>query len=267
MTFVESEAVVLCAQDYGESDRIVTFFSMEWGLVRALAKGARRSQKRFVHAFEPNSVVQLGLRQRRGLSWVESCRLLEGHLALRSDPLRWAYAGLLVETTLRLNPENLSNPAFYVLLRAGLERLGADRDPANVAALFLVRALKILGVLPSLEGCCQCGRKIEEASLWRLSLAAGRFCCGDHSLADKEGIDLDKGSAVLLHAMLQAPVERIWRFRLSKRALHGLIKAVCAWVEDHTGQRLKSLRLLDRMENGSKIPDLSPKSEAFVVSS
>ncbi len=60
MTFVESEAVVLCAQDYGESDRIVTFFSMEWGLVRALAKGARRSQKRFVHAFEPNSVVQLG---------------------------------------------------------------------------------------------------------------------------------------------------------------------------------------------------------------
>uniref|UniRef100_A0A831ZY97 DNA repair protein RecO n=1 Tax=Desulfacinum infernum TaxID=35837 RepID=A0A831ZY97_9BACT len=266
MMVVESEAVVLCAQDYGESDRIVTFFSVEWGLVRAMAKGARRSRKRFVHAFEPNSVVQVGLRQRRALSWVESCRLVEGHLALRSDPLRWAYAGLLVETTLRLNPENLPNPTYYVLLRSGLARLGTDRDPANVAALFLVRAMRILGALPSLERCCQCGRTMAEASLWRLSLAAGRFSCGAHSAADKEGIDLDKGAAALLQAMLQAPVEKIWRFRLRKRAVHGLIKAVCAWVEDHTGQSLKSRRLLHRMETGPEIPAPSSTSAALVVS-
>lgn len=265
MTVAESEAVVLCAQDYGESDRIVTFFSLERGLVRAMAKGAHRSRKRFVHAFEPNSVVQVGLRQRRSLAWVESCRLVEGHLALRSDPLRWAYAGLLVETTLRLNPENLPNPPFYLLLRAGLERLGTDRDPANVAALFLMRAMRILGVLPSLEGCSQCGRKIAEASLWRLSLAAGRFSCADHKAADVEGIDLDKGSAALLHAMLRAPVEKIWRFRLRKRALQGLIRAVCAWVEDHTGQRLKSRRLVDRMESDSEPSAPSPKPAAFVV--
>jgi DNA repair protein RecO (recombination protein O) len=266
MTVVESEAVVLCTQDYGESDRIVTFFSLEWGLVRAMAKGARRSRKRFVHAFEPNSVVQAGLRQRRALSWVESCRLVEGHLALRSDPLRWAYAGLLVETTLRLNPENLPNPPFYVLLRSGLARLETDRDPANVASLFLVRAIRILGALPSLEGCSQCGRTIAEASLWRLSLATGRFSCGLHSAADKEGIDLDKGAATLLQAMLQAPVEKIWRFRLRKQAVRGLIRAVCAWVEDHTGQSLKSRRLLDRMESGSESPAQSPKSAALVVS-
>ncbi len=266
MTVVESEAVVLRAHDYGESDRIVTFFSREWGLVRAMAKGARRSSKRFVHAFEPNSVVQLGLRQRRALAWVESCRLLEGHLALRSDPLRWTYAGLLVETTLRLNPENLPNPSFYGLLCGGLKRLGTDRDPGNVAALFLVRGLRILGALPSLEGCCQCGRKIGEASLWKLSLETGRFSCGLHGEPDHEGIDLDKGCAALLHAMLRAPVEKMWRFRLRKPAQKDLVRAVCTWVEHHTGQRLKSRGLLDYLENGPEAPKRSPRSSGLVVS-
>ncbi len=266
MTVVESEAVVLCACDYGESDRIVTFFSLEWGLVRAMAKGARRSRKRFVHAFEPNSVVQLGLGRRRTLSWVESCRLVEGHLALRTDPLRWAYAGLLLETTLRLNPENMPSPPFYTLLRGALERLGTDRDPANVAALFLVRALRILGTLPSLERCVQCGATIEEASFWKLSLETGRFSCGAHGAAAEEGIALDKGSAALFQSMLRAPVEKIWRFRLRKGVAADVIHAVCTWVEHHTAQRLKSRRLLDRMANGSEGGTRFPRSSALIPS-
>lgn len=266
MTVVESEAVVLCARDYGESDRIVTFFTLEWGLVRAMAKGARRSRKRFVHVFEPNSVVQLGLRRRGALSWVESCRLVEGHLALRTDPLRWAYAGLFVETTLRLNPENLPSAPFYTLLRGGLDLLGTDRDPANVAALFLVRALRILGTLPSVERCFQCGARIEEASLWTLSLETGRFSCGAHGATAEEGISLDKGSAALLQSMLRAPVEKIWRFRLRKGMAADVIDAVCTWVEHQTAQRLKTRRFLDRMANGSEGARRLPRSSARVPS-
>lgn len=245
MTLIESEAVVLRAQDHGESDRIITFFSPTWGLVRALAKGARRSQKRFVHAFEPNSVVLVSLRRRAELAWVESCRLLNGHLALRSDPLRWAYAGFVVETTLHLNPENLPNPPFYELLRRTLERLESDRDPTNVATLFLVRGLRLLGVLPSLAGCAECGRKIADSATWRLSLTMGRFTCGAHGVRDGHAVHLDRGSAALLQAMLDSPAERMWRYRLRKTTASSLIKAVSAWVEDQTGRRLKSRRLLE----------------------
>lgn len=245
MNLVETEAVVLYAVDYGESDRIVTFFTLASGLVRAMAKGARRSRERFVHAFEPNSVVRLSFRQRRGLAWVESCRLVEGNLALRSDPSRWAYAGLLVETTLRLHPENLPNPQFYELLCGALARLGKERDPVNVAALFLVRGIHLVGGLPSLEFCGQCGRKLSESTTWTLSLGAGRFACQAHGLNHAGAITLDKGSAVLLHAMLQGPVERIWRFRLRKGMALEVVRAAAAWVEEQTGQHLKSRRALN----------------------
>ncbi len=249
MIHVETEAVVLHTQDYGESDRIVTFFTLTSGLVRAIAKGARRSQKRFVHAFEPNSVVQLTFRHRKGLAWVESCRLLEGNLALRADPVRWAYAGLLAETTLRLHPENLSSPEFYKLLCRGLERLGTERDPVNVAALFLMRGIHIVGALPSLESCSRCGRKMSESSAWSLSLSAGLFLCERHGVEDVRALKLDKGSTALLHAMLHVPVEKMWRFRLRKEVAHKLVQAAGAWVEEQSGQDLKSRRVLDGAGN------------------
>ena len=33
--------------DFGESDKIVTFFTLEVGKLKGIAKGARRSRKRF----------------------------------------------------------------------------------------------------------------------------------------------------------------------------------------------------------------------------
>ncbi|MGQ9794924.1 DNA repair protein RecO [Desulfosoma sp.] len=245
MNLVETEAVVLHASDYGESDRIVTFFTLTSGLVRAMAKGARRSRKRFVHAFESHSVVRLSFRQRKGLGWVESCRLLEGNLALRCDPSRWAYAGLLGETTLRLHPEHLPNPQFYALLCGALARLGIERDPVNVAALFLVRGIHLVGGLPSLESCGQCGQKLREGSTWSLSLGTGRFACPTHAMNHTGAVTLDQGSAVLLQVMLQGPVEKIWRFRLRKGVACDLVRAGLAWVEEQTGQQLKSRRLLN----------------------
>ena len=49
----QTEAIVLRLLDYGESDRIVTFCTNGYGKVRGIAKGARRSRKRFANALEP----------------------------------------------------------------------------------------------------------------------------------------------------------------------------------------------------------------------
>ena len=48
----KTEAIVLRCLDYGESDRIVTFYTRDYGKLRGIAKGARRSRKRFANALE-----------------------------------------------------------------------------------------------------------------------------------------------------------------------------------------------------------------------
>ena len=55
----KSEAIVLRSIDYGESDRIVTFYTADFGKVKGIAKGAKRSSKRFANTLESFSRLQL----------------------------------------------------------------------------------------------------------------------------------------------------------------------------------------------------------------
>ena len=54
-----SEAIILNSFDYGESDRILAFYTKEFGKLRGIAKGARRSKRRFVGNICPPSYVNL----------------------------------------------------------------------------------------------------------------------------------------------------------------------------------------------------------------
>ena len=63
---VATPALVLRAQAYGESDRIVTLLTATHGKVTALARGARSSRKRFGAALSPFGFGEAMLRERRG---------------------------------------------------------------------------------------------------------------------------------------------------------------------------------------------------------
>ena len=58
-------AFVLRVLDYGESDRIVTFYTEDFGKLKGIAKGAKRSRRRFANALEPFSCLEI-LFSRRG---------------------------------------------------------------------------------------------------------------------------------------------------------------------------------------------------------
>ena len=52
MPAYSSEAIVLKSIDFGEADKIITFFTKDFGKIRGIAKSAKRSKKRFGAALE-----------------------------------------------------------------------------------------------------------------------------------------------------------------------------------------------------------------------
>ncbi|HSC41785.1 MAG TPA: DNA repair protein RecO, partial [Candidatus Binatia bacterium] len=52
-------AIVLRNRPYGESDKIVSFFTDKFGKLTGIAKGALRSRRRFVNSLEPFSLINL----------------------------------------------------------------------------------------------------------------------------------------------------------------------------------------------------------------
>ena len=61
------QSFVLSSLDYGDSDRIVSLFTLEHGRVKAFARGARKSRKRFGPALEPFARIDVQAKIKEGM--------------------------------------------------------------------------------------------------------------------------------------------------------------------------------------------------------
>lgn len=217
--------------------------------MRGIAKGARRSRRRFVNAFESHSVVQMTYREKKALIWIEACKLLEPHLALRTEIDRWGYAALATEIMLEMVPEGESQEGLFFLLRETLGQLSRDKDALNVLLLFLLRLMDVLGYLPALESCGECRRPIKEATKWNWRLSQGKLICAEHRAPSDGSILLDLGTLLLMQQCRRLPLERMWRLRLIQGKKLPLLRGLVDWIRDHTRGDLNSLRLLEQIRS------------------
>ncbi len=80
-------AIVLKVSDLGESDKIVTFYSMQAGKMAGIAKGAKKSKKRFSNKLEIFSLLDVTYddRDRAGLVRIDEAELLAPFMSLRGN--------------------------------------------------------------------------------------------------------------------------------------------------------------------------------------
>ena len=59
MPLYQTPAIVLRSTPYGESDQIVTLYTLDFGKMKGIAKGAKRSRKRFANTLGICSYIQV----------------------------------------------------------------------------------------------------------------------------------------------------------------------------------------------------------------
>jgi DNA repair protein RecO (recombination protein O) len=155
-----SAAVVIGSFPLGESDRIVSFFSRDFGRLRGVAKAARRMRSRFGGALELFTLGQLVFFDtgRSELVRIDHFDVIHPFAPLREDLGRIGEAAWVVEIVARTTGERDRQPALYGLLVRALRALEASARPARVAICFGVRCLDLLGHRPRLDRCVECGR-------------------------------------------------------------------------------------------------------------
>ena len=99
MTARKMTAIVLRVNDLGESDKIVTFYSRQEGKMAGIAKGAKRSKKRFSNKLEIFSLLDVLYDDRSfsGLVRIAEAELLSPFMHLREDYERYVSAVLACE--------------------------------------------------------------------------------------------------------------------------------------------------------------------------
>ena len=59
MPLIETESIILKTYNLAEADKIVLFLTRDHGVLRGVAKGAKRLKSRFGSGLEPFSIVML----------------------------------------------------------------------------------------------------------------------------------------------------------------------------------------------------------------
>lgn len=154
-------ALLLRRVDHGESDLVVQLYSEQLGRISALARGARRSQRRFGGALEPLHELTVALDAGRSsdLYQLREAALARPRGRLAQDLARMQAAatalGWLRKGTQGGHPE----PVVWAITTALLDALDAEGEVACDA--LLARAglalLSALGFALELERCVRCG--------------------------------------------------------------------------------------------------------------
>ena len=101
MPLIETESIVLKSYNLAEADRIVVLLTRDHGIVRGVAKGAKRLKSRFGSGLEPFSEGRATYFQKENLELVslQSAELTRSNFALASEPeflQKFSYIGDLL---------------------------------------------------------------------------------------------------------------------------------------------------------------------------
>jgi DNA repair protein RecO (recombination protein O) len=174
-----TDALVLRTVDYGDTDRIVTLLTRSHGKVSGLARGARRSQRRFGGSLEPGALVEVELAPTRGeLFRLAQARIRQAFPGLLSDFRKLTWAGAALELVREAVPPREPDPLVLEATLRLFELLEADGPPRRDRLLaFEARTVGLLGWAPNLRSCGSCGRRAAEGQAACFDAALGGLVC------------------------------------------------------------------------------------------
>ncbi len=244
----KTRAVVLHTLDYGESDRIATFYTLEFGKVKGIAKGARSSRRRFANALEPFSCADIRFsRKGDSLAFVDQCDMVDHFPTIRSDLEKSMSASYLVELTGAFTVEGKKNELIFELLIDFLSVMDNGPFIPGLLSFFEIRLLHLSGYEPVLDRCALCNRPLETESSYRFSNSRGGLKCSRCDAFHPPTPSLSIGTLrSLIHAK-DMPVNRLSRLTLSRQTAQESRQLLVHFIQHLLGRELKSLQVLHQL--------------------
>jgi DNA repair protein RecO (recombination protein O) len=248
VTRLTTPAIVLRTVDYGEADRVVTLFTRDAGKLSALARGARRSVRRFGAALGLFGVGEAVLLDKPNaeLSGLERFDGARGFPALMADVAKVAHGGYACELVRELIPPRQPEPELFELLITFFAALEAGPARAETLRIFELRLLDALGLKPQLDACVACSSDELGASGDVLDIRRGGVVCAHCHGHGRPLVDEVRRALVATQAL---GLHDASAFSLTPAVNAGCREALAAIILDHVGRPLKSLEFIAKLNH------------------
>jgi DNA repair protein RecO (recombination protein O) len=235
-----TRGLVLRTFDQGESDRLVHLYTERIGRVSAIAKGARRSKRRFPGTLELFSVLELRLVEppRASLMRIEGATLARAFEGIAADLGRYAVACELVEILDRFTGEREAQPETYRFAEGVLAVVDGETPDRLLGLLVVAKTLARLGYRPQLARCAGCGREVPERGRIAFAPREGGALCASCARDDDP-----RAPAALLRALeagIRTPLRERAGLGLEGRRVAEAESLLDRFFRFHVGFELRS---------------------------
>jgi DNA repair protein RecO (recombination protein O) len=239
------EGIVIRTTDYGETNKVVTLYTREWGKIGVMARGAKKPNSRlssitllFTHGY---FLIQKGT----GLGSVQQGEIISSLRSIGEDIFLTAYASYIVELTDKCTEDKKPNPFHFELLFQTLNYLNEGYDPDVLMNIYEMKMLNVMGLYPILNQCSICGSTDGNFSF---SIREGGFICHRCLARDPYHLKISPATVKLLRLFYYFDLSRLGSISVKEETKAELKQVISLYYDEYSGLYLKTKKFLSSID-------------------
>ena len=259
MAAYKAKSIVLKSYRLGETDKIIRLFSMEHGIVSAVAKGAYNFKSRFSGRLELFNILDCEISSGRNLDILNQVEIIEVFGNISSDFFKYNISQIICEIILKSQSERSPSVPVFKLLYFTLREINkyrADDDDGlkKVLVFFISKFLKIMGYVPLLENCSICGVNLSSEGKGPhsgqiiFSIKYGGAICNTCRKDIERLFFIEKQSAKIMSLMFSEKIEDITNLAIPAKTINNLLNILENYLIFHMDIKIESFDYLKKIE-------------------
>ncbi len=248
---VRTKALVIKEHIVGESDKYITLFTKDLGRIQAIAPKAKKSDKGFASSTQLFVYGDFMLTSYKDTYRLVSVDLIEMFHNIRNDLSTLSYGSYIMEFIYYVTEPGLVQSELLKLTLVTLQALSkSEADCKRIRRVFEMRALGLLGFMPQLFACTNCGIALveKEEERYYFSAEAGGLLCKDCKGSYIDVTALSYGTLYTLQYILGASLKHLYHFQISQEVQKELDAVGNRYVHYYVDKPFKTLDFIEKLE-------------------
>lgn len=245
------KGLVIRTVDIKESDRLITIFTEEIGVVSATARGARALKSRKLASTMQYCYSSFVLQRRGEYYYVKEAELIENFFDIRRSIEGLALAGYIAEVLSDVTVAQAENELLRLSLNS-LYAISRGKYPMErIKAAFEIRCASILGFMPEVISCSECG---EKEGIFYFNIMGGSLTCAkckcelEKKRTEPENPHessiicyLSPSAKIALGYCVHSPLEKLFSFTIPEGDMELFVKATELYLLNQLERSYKTL--------------------------
>lgn len=239
------EGIVIKSRDYGETNKILTIFTKQLGLLTALSRGANKPKSRLSSLSQVFIQGDFLIYVSKGLSTIQQGQIVESYRHIREDIIKTAYAAYIVELTDKIVEQRQPDLFLYDQLCRTMTWINEKDDYMIPIMMYELKVYKKGGFAPIVDRCINCNGVNRS---YAFSIREGGLLCTQCLHIDPHAITIAESVAKLLPILENVGLERIGNISVKESNIRLLRRILDHYYDQYGGFTLKSRKFLSQLD-------------------